>query len=56
MGKIRETFTCSMVNTNELKNDIPTKMVRKSTVMYFFALINSNWSLFVMSGEEYICY
>ena len=52
MGKLGKPSLVQWSSTNAIKNDIPTKMVRKSTVMYFFALLTVIGLLFVMSGEK----
>lgn len=52
MGKLGKPSLVQWSSTNAIKNDIPTKMVRKSTIMYFFALLTVIGLLFVMSGEK----
>ncbi|BAK74613.1 MAG: cytochrome c oxidase accessory protein CcoG [Arcobacter sp.] len=52
MGKLGKPSLVQWSSTNAIKNDIPTKMVRKSTIMYFVALLVVIGLLFVMGGEK----
>lgn len=52
MGKLGKPSLVQWSSTNAIKNDLPTKMVRKSTVMYFVALVTVIGLLFVMGGEK----
>ena len=52
MGKLGKPSLVQWSSTNAIKNDIPTKMVRKSTVMYSVALLLVVALLFVMGGEK----
>ena len=52
MGKLGKPSLVQWSSTNAIKNNIPTKMVRKSTVMYFVALLVVIGLLFVMGGEK----
>jgi cytochrome c oxidase accessory protein FixG len=52
MGKLGKPSLVQWSSTNEVINNIPTKMVRKSTVMYFVALATVIGLLFVMGGEK----
>lgn len=52
MGKLGKPSLVQWSSTNAVKNNIPTKMVRKSTVMYFVALVTVIGLLFVMGGEK----
>lgn len=52
MGKLGKPSLVQWSSTNAIKNNLPTKMVRKSTVMYFVALVTVIGLLFVMGGEK----
>ena len=52
MGKLGKPSLVQWSSTNAVKNNLPTKMVRKSTVMYFVALLTVVGLLFVMGGEK----
>ena len=52
MGKLGKPSLVQWSSTNTIVNNIPTKMVRKSTIMYFVALTLVIALLFVMSGEK----
>jgi cytochrome c oxidase accessory protein FixG len=52
MGKLGKPSLVQWSSTNAIKNDIPTKMIRKSTVMYSVALLLVVGLLFVMGGEK----
>lgn len=52
MGKLGKPSLVQWSSTNAVKNNIPTKVVRKSTIMYFVALITVIGLLFMMGGEK----
>jgi len=52
MGKLGKPSLVQWSSTNTVVNNLPTKMVRKSTIMYFVALALVIALLFVMSGEK----
>lgn len=52
MGKLGKPSLVQWSSTNAIKNDIPTKVVRKTTIMYFVALVAIIGLLFVMSGKK----
>ncbi|ADG94675.1 cytochrome c oxidase accessory protein CcoG [Arcobacter nitrofigilis DSM 7299] len=52
MGKLGKESLVQWTSTNSIKNNIPTKVVRKSTVMYSIALLIVIGLLFVMGGEK----
>ena len=52
MGKLGKPSLVQWSSTNAVKNNLPTKMVRKSTIMYFVALLTVVGLLFVMGGEK----
>jgi len=52
MGKLGKPSLVQWSSTNAIKNDIPTKMIRKSTIMYSVALLLVVGLLFVMGGEK----
>ena len=52
MGKLGKPSLVQWSSTNTVVNNLPTKMVRKSTIMYFVALTLVIALLFVMSGEK----
>jgi polyferredoxin len=52
MGKLGKPSLVQWSSTNAIKNDIPTKMFRKSTIMYSVALMLVVALLFVMGGEK----
>lgn len=52
MGKLGKPSLVQWSSTNKIVNDTPTKMVRKSTIMYATALLIVIGLLFVMGGEK----
>ncbi|MFA9372590.1 MAG: cytochrome c oxidase accessory protein CcoG [Poseidonibacter sp.] len=55
MGKLGKPSLVQWSSTNAIKKDIPTKMIRKSTIMYAVALLLVVALLFVMgSKKEYM--
>ena len=52
MGKLGKPSLVQWSSTNTVVNNLPTKMLRKSTIMYFVALSLVLALLFVMSGEK----
>lgn len=52
MGKLGKPSLVQWSSTNEIFNDTPTKVVRKSTIMYTAALVIILGLLFVMGGEK----
>jgi cytochrome c oxidase accessory protein FixG len=52
MGKLGKPSLVQWSSTNAVKNNLPTKMIRKSTIMYSVALIVVIGLLFVMGGEK----
>ncbi len=52
MGKLGKESLVQWSSTNKIEKDIPTKVVRKSTIMYSAALILILALLFVMGGEK----
>lgn len=52
MGKLGKPSLVQWSSTNTIVNDTPTKVLRKTTLMYFFALLTVVSLLFVMSGEK----
>ena len=52
MGKLGKPSLVQWSSTNEIVNNTPTKVVRKSTIMYTVALIIILGLLFIMSGEK----
>ncbi len=52
MGKLGKPSLVQWSSTNAIKNNTPTKMIRKPTIMYFFALLTVIGLLFVMGGEK----
>jgi cytochrome c oxidase accessory protein FixG len=52
MGKLGKESLVQWTSTNNIKNNIPTKVVRKSTVMYSIALLIVIGLLFIMGGEK----
>ncbi len=52
MGKLGKPSLVQWSSTNEIKNNIPTKLVRKQTVMYAIALVVVLGLLFVMGGKK----
>lgn len=52
MGKLGKPSLVQWSSTNAIKNDIPTKVVRKTTIMYFVALVAIIGLLFIMSGKK----
>ena len=51
-GKLGKPSLVQWSSTNTVVNNLPTKMLRKSTIMYFVALSLVLALLFVMSGEK----
>jgi len=52
MGKLGKPSLVQWSSTNEIKNDKPTKVIRKQTIMYAAALIIVLGLLFVMGGKK----
>ena len=52
MGKLGKPSLVQWSSTNAIKNDIPTKMIRRSTIMYSVALVVVIGLLFLMGGEK----
>ena len=52
MGKLGKPSLVQWSSTNAIKNNTPTKMIRKPTIMYFFALLTVIGLLFIMGGEK----
>lgn len=52
MGKLGKPSLVQWSSTNEIFNDTPTKVVRKSTIMYTTALVIILGLLFIMGGEK----
>jgi len=52
MGRLKRPSLIQWSSTNQIKNDTPTKAVRKATIMYFVALSLVLVLLFKMSGEK----
>lgn len=52
MGKLGKPSLVQWSSTNAVKNNLPTKMIRKSTIMYSVALLVVIGLLFVMGGEK----
>ncbi|MCG3679362.1 cytochrome c oxidase accessory protein CcoG [Aliarcobacter butzleri] len=52
MGKLGKPSLIQWSSTNAIKYNTPTKFVRKSTIMYFVALLIVISLLFVMGGEK----
>lgn len=52
MGKLGKPSLVQWSSTNAIKYNTPTKFVRKSTIMYFVALLIVVSLLFVMGGEK----
>ncbi|RXJ55456.1 cytochrome c oxidase accessory protein CcoG [Candidatus Marinarcus aquaticus] len=52
MGKLGRPSLVQWSSTNEIVNDTPTKVVRKSTIMYTAALVIILGLLFIMGGEK----
>jgi cytochrome c oxidase accessory protein FixG len=52
MGKLGKPSLVQWTSTNTIEKDIPTKMVRKSTIMYMLALLAIVGMLFVMGGKK----
>ena len=48
MGKLGKPSLVQWSSTNQIKNNIPTKIIRKSSIMYFVALVVVIGLLFVM--------
>jgi len=55
MGKLKKPSLVQWSSTNQIKNDTPTKVIRKTTIMYFVALSLVLGLLFKMGGtKEYM--
>lgn len=52
MGKLGKPSLVQWTSTNEIEKDIPTKMIRKATIMYATALITILALLFIMGSEK----
>jgi cytochrome c oxidase accessory protein FixG len=52
MGKLGKPSLVQWSSTNTIKKDIPTKVVRKQTIMYAVALILVIGLIFVMGGKK----
>ena len=52
MGKLGKPSLVQWSSTNSIKKDIPTKIVRKQTIMYAVALLIVIALLFVMGGKK----
>ncbi|XPV68741.1 MAG: cytochrome c oxidase accessory protein CcoG [Halarcobacter sp.] len=52
MGKLGKESLVQWTSTNQIKNNEPTKIIRKSTIMYSVALVVILALLFVMGGEK----
>ena len=52
MGKLGKESLVQWTSTNNIKNNIPTKVIRKSTIMYSIALLIVVGLLFVMGGKK----
>lgn len=52
MGKLGKESLVQWTSTNHIQKDIPTKIIRKSTVMYSVALVLIIGLLFIMGGEK----
>jgi polyferredoxin len=52
MGKLGKPSLVQWSSTNSIKNNLPTKMIRRSTIMYFVALVVVIGLLFLMGGEK----
>ncbi|MDD2894954.1 MAG: cytochrome c oxidase accessory protein CcoG [Aliarcobacter sp.] len=52
MGKLGRPSLVQWSSTNSIKNNLPTKMIRRSTIMYFVALVVVIGLLFLMGGEK----
>ncbi|MDD2886814.1 MAG: cytochrome c oxidase accessory protein CcoG [Aliarcobacter sp.] len=52
MGKLGKPSLVQWSSTNSIKNNLPTKMIRRSTIMYFVALLVVIGLLFLMGGEK----
>lgn len=52
MGKLGKPSLVQWSSTNEIFNEKPTKIIRKSTIMYSVALIIIVGLLFIMGGEK----
>ncbi len=52
MGKLGKPSLVQWSSTNIIKHDTPTKMIRKSSIMYAFALVVVIGLLFMMSREK----
>jgi len=52
MGKLGKESLVQWTSTNNIKNNIPTKVIRKSTIMYSVALLVIIGLLFVMGGKK----
>jgi cytochrome c oxidase accessory protein FixG len=52
MGKLGKESLVQWTSTNNIKNNIPTKVIRRSTIMYGIALLIIIGLLFVMGGKK----
>jgi len=52
MGKLGKESLVQWTSTNKIEKDIPTKLVRKSTIMYTAILVLIMALLFVMGGKK----
>ena len=52
MGKLGKESLVQWTSTNKIEKDIPTKLVRKSTIMYTAILVLIMGLLFVMGGKK----
>ena len=52
MGKLGKPSLVQWSNTNIIEENKPTKLLRKTTIMYFVSLTITFALLFVMSGEK----
>eukprot|EP01155_Anaeramoeba_flamelloides_P047051 Anaeramoba_flamelloidesc40121_g1_i1.p1 GENE.c40121_g1_i1~~c40121_g1_i1.p1 ORF type:complete len:462 (+),score=-0.88 c40121_g1_i1:1425-2810(+) len=52
MGKLGKPSLVQWTSTNDIEKNVPTKVVRSKTIMYFVALLLIVGMLFVMGGEK----
>ncbi|MEA3354090.1 MAG: cytochrome c oxidase accessory protein CcoG [Campylobacterota bacterium] len=52
MGKLGKESLVQWTSTNQIEKDIPTKFIRKNTIMYMVALVAIVGMLFVMGGKK----
>jgi polyferredoxin len=52
MGKLGKPSLVQWTSTNEIEKNIPTKVMRSKSIMYFVALLLIVGMLFVMGGEK----